>query len=1555
MKTILLLIKVSFLYLLALQNVSAQIPIHEWGGKIEGSIADSFGYNVKSSKTDALGNTYMTGYFKGTADFDIGSGVTNLTSVGAKDIFIIKMDPLGNLLWAKGIGGIGNDSGNDIHLDATGNVYVTGNFIVTVDFDPGPGVANLDANDGNDNIFALKLNNSGDFIWASNIAGNQDAHITTDASNNVYVSGQFYLTEDFDPGPGTFNLTAAGGRDVFIKKLDASGNFVWVKSIGGTSYDDAYGIVSDAAGNTYITGRFNLTADFDPGAGVTNLTSNGNTDVFVLKLDAVGNFVWAKSMGGLNYDESTAIDMDASGNVYVTGYFVDVADFDPGPGTFNLTSAGARDIFIEKLDDLGNMLWAKSIGGPGTDNGNDIAVNDIGEVHLTGWFDGTSDFDPGPAIFNLSSQVFNHTLFVEKLDASGDFQWATAITGNAHIEGYAVSSDGAGNVYASGNLFGTIDMDPGPGENIINVPSGKAIFITKISECFPTAPAPDVPVLADVVSGGQCSLVVVPTAPTATNNCGYSFTGTPDLTFPINTQGTTVLTWTFDDGDGNTSTQTQNLIINDITAPFTLTNLSSISGECAIDLPVAPTAMDNCEGSISGVPDLTFPLTTLGLNIITWTYDDGNGNTSSQQQWAFVGADQTAPVADVLALADLTGVCSVSTPTSPTATDHCSGSITGTTNATFPINSSGIITWAYDDGNGNTSTQTQNVIITDAVVPVADMVSLVDLTNECSLAMPTLPTATDNCAGTVVGIPDKVFPITMSDVITWTYDDGNGNITTQTQNVIINDATSPVADVASLTDLAGLCSLNASAPTASDNCAGTVVGVPDVTFPITALGATLVTWTYDDGNGNTSIQTQNVTVQPSPITGVQIQALSALPACEGSTVSFKVTITGGNPSYQWQEDTGSGFVSITDGAVYSGTNTPVLVFDGLTAFMNGYFYRCLLVEDYCQSISNQKQLTVSSASNNYVTPNIQVQCEQTNFSVPLQGSPILTDVLGLDFCMEYDEVIITPTGTATIGEVVNQGSPNYADYYLNISTPGIIYGVIYYTAQAPFPTFLNGNGLIIDIHYTLNPGIPFGTTTEIKLCGVTEGTLSSGSVEVCSGLTSTVEIVSNPEFTGTVEYWNKAAKPLIYDLDIPAANLETQILGTDNLCNLTSYSVLTDTLGNFNFNTDSATYLTISRDIPGNYGSAVNCTNVMALINGTDQNRALKIATNDASFIPTVYQILAADVNLDGSVSSVDVTLMSARSVMSICGFPNNGVLNSLDWVFIAKSSVDTLASYQISTLYPLDDGQGYSKSSLPVIPDCFEIPITIGPLCVETGTEAYAAILLGDVSGNWKTTDGITAREEEVQEVVINMYDVVDNNGTMTIPIYYNTDELINSLDFYFKTAEGIGIIDIQNNDSPVYNGLQVNWNLFEETELLLSSYSLANLPQSGKIFNLVLNDAVTVENAEQWIREGKAFINGHEVDFRLQLQDEVTGAENEVSHLMIYPNPADKVVYVDLFGIDPSDIQILSLNGAVVKHYGRHRGNSIELSLYGIRSGVYILRIVNELNIYQRKIIIK
>ncbi|HRK53538.1 MAG TPA: IPT/TIG domain-containing protein [Cyclobacteriaceae bacterium] len=466
-------------------NLPAQeVPVFQWAKHTVAGGGDEYGNSVT---TDFAGNVLSTGEFTEIADFDPSTAVFNLTPVSnSRDIFISKLDPNGNFLWAKSIGGAGLDAGTSIATDATGNVYITGYYINSIDFDPGPGTFMMGTS-GYQN-FILKLDTDGNFIWVKNInAEFSAAFITTHSSGFVYITGYFEGSADFDPGPGSFVISipnSPGNGDVYVLKLDLDGNFVWARNLGDPSGPSRPSHISiGPSGEVLTSGSFQSTADFDPGLGAFNLVSSGSSDGFISMLDATGTFVWAVSMGGASLDGVAGAEIDASGNTLAAGTFAGTADFDPGPGTSNLTSAGSTDIFILKLNALGNFLWATRTGSTGADEAKAMSINASGDIYTTGYFRGTVDFDPGAGIKNLAS-AGNQDIFIQKLDGSGNFVWATR-TGSASTDiGNAIHSDASGNIYLNSYFYQTADFDPTCG--VINLSSvgSTDVFIQKVSAGF---------------------------------------------------------------------------------------------------------------------------------------------------------------------------------------------------------------------------------------------------------------------------------------------------------------------------------------------------------------------------------------------------------------------------------------------------------------------------------------------------------------------------------------------------------------------------------------------------------------------------------------------------------------------------------------------------------------------------------------------------------------------------------------------------------------------------------------------------------------------------------------------------------------------------------------------------------------------------------------------------------------------------------------------------------------------------------------------------------------
>lgn len=466
----------------------AQSPSLAWAKTLIKTNGSSTG-GPQSIAVDMLGNVYTTGYFYGTYNMD--PGATNYTlSCISQTSYILKQDALGNLLWAHKIDNDTDFNTAKIAVDQQNNVYVTGYYRGVSDLDPTAGVSTFTAI-GLADCFIIKLNASGNFIWAKSFGGSSydvGGNLAFDASNNVYVFGSFYDTVDFDPDLGVTNLTSNGDYDVFISKLDVNGNFLWAKSFGGNSADEGRGIQLDAQGNIYITGAFQGGVDFDPNASTLFLSSNGATDIFMVKLNSAGNLVWAKSMGSTAYDNGTDLVLDKNGtNIYLTGQFENMVDFDPNVGTTNLTSLGSADIYINKLDTAGNLIWAKSFGGTVYEHVSGIKLDSLENIYLAGGYGDIVDFNPNSGVLNLTSNG-STDLYISKLDSNGVLVFAKSFGGIDFDLMKSIEIDKQGSIYTTGLYTGTVNFDPNSTFNLTTFSATDFdVFIQKLNQSSVTS------------------------------------------------------------------------------------------------------------------------------------------------------------------------------------------------------------------------------------------------------------------------------------------------------------------------------------------------------------------------------------------------------------------------------------------------------------------------------------------------------------------------------------------------------------------------------------------------------------------------------------------------------------------------------------------------------------------------------------------------------------------------------------------------------------------------------------------------------------------------------------------------------------------------------------------------------------------------------------------------------------------------------------------------------------------------------------------------------------
>ena len=337
-----------------------------------------------SVAVDAMGNVYLAGFFDGSTIIFDGITLTNNSTGGDADLFLVKYTAAGSIVWARNAGGTNGDFANSITTDTAGNVIVAGYFLSpTIAF----GSTTL-TNSGNADIFLAKYNAEGSVLWAKKAGGGYDDvanSVATDIAGNVYVTGYF------GSSPITFGsvilTTDSNYADIFLAKYDSEGDLLWAKSAGGANSDGATSVCTDTATNVYVAGYlYSSTATFGS-TTVTNDAMGTTTAIFLAKYASDGTVFWAKSTGGLQSDQANSVSADASGNVYMTGTF---RSDSINLGGTTLTKTGYNnDIFLAKYATDGSVYWAKSAGGTtgiGSDYATSVVADVSGDVYVAGFF-----------------------------------------------------------------------------------------------------------------------------------------------------------------------------------------------------------------------------------------------------------------------------------------------------------------------------------------------------------------------------------------------------------------------------------------------------------------------------------------------------------------------------------------------------------------------------------------------------------------------------------------------------------------------------------------------------------------------------------------------------------------------------------------------------------------------------------------------------------------------------------------------------------------------------------------------------------------------------------------------------------------------------------------------------------------------------------------------------------------------------------------------------------------------------------------------------------------
>ncbi|MBL7974480.1 MAG: hypothetical protein JNJ85_06185, partial [Candidatus Kapabacteria bacterium] len=491
--------------------------------------------------TDASGNIYYAGNFTIPVDVDPSNGVTNTTtnSYYIPEMFLAKYSSTGTLLWQKSIGGTGVDQVLALTLDGSGNPIMAGWFASTVDFDPSASTLQLTSS-GNQDIFFAKYDSNGNVIWAKKVGGTSNEivnDITLDLSGNIFLTGNFQGTADFNPNPSVTNNLTASAQDIYLAKYTSSGDYVWAFRLGGTaSGDDGRSVKTDSSGNVYLCGHFSgSNVDFDPGSGTFLLsTPTSNNDAFFAKYNASGTLQWAKQITGNGDERMLSLVIDGNSDIITLGTYQSGADLDPNSGVIGGTTGSSSEasIVLAKYSNSGSFVWADIFNRGINGQGSSLAVDSDNFIYMATQFgqfaNSTVDFNPGSGVHNLTTNG-SADIVLGKYKADGTYVWATSIGGGGDDFVNKVSLDAYNNICLSGAFFSgttygdSIDFDPS-NTRTRNLAAEQAdIYLAKFGQYYVITPSPDPYVRAYGTYPGTLLVETESTVPysvfTPTNNC----------------------------------------------------------------------------------------------------------------------------------------------------------------------------------------------------------------------------------------------------------------------------------------------------------------------------------------------------------------------------------------------------------------------------------------------------------------------------------------------------------------------------------------------------------------------------------------------------------------------------------------------------------------------------------------------------------------------------------------------------------------------------------------------------------------------------------------------------------------------------------------------------------------------------------------------------------------------------------------------------------------------------------------------------------------------------
>ena len=796
--------------------------------------------------------------------------------------------------------------------------------------------------------------------------------------------------------------------------------------------------------------------------------------------------------------------------------------------------------------------------------------------------------------------------------------------------------------------------------------------------------------------------------------------------------------------------------------------------------------------------------------------------------------------------------------------------------------------------------------------------------------------------------------------------DNDGNTTTSSVVTINETVAVNVALTVSITSPANGASFFTGNPVAiaatAADADGTVTTVgfylngvlqgSDVTAPYTFTVTPATAGTYsltaratDNGGAITtsSIVTIIVADNIAPTVSITAPANGAVIAGAIGAGSTTITITANAADSDGTVDSVEFFV----GAVKKGVDlTSPYSFNWVSSGVYGAQSLTARASDHNNghTISAPVNITITNPNAKpYFVDNTDSTCVLTGFSMPIKARNAVVNVIGFDMVLRYNKTKVTPTGVVTAGTLVN---PSYVTIANSIdATAGSISISVSLNNAAPNNTFFSGIGQLISVAFNKTASFGSTDTALFTIDSITESRYTGVSnIMVDPGKHITH---ADSTFHGSLVFWADNS-----GIQGGVGTLPTSVAATYSLAPV----VNPDVAGNFSYvvkqSALSSLHFNITRAI-------TNTVSVQSVVNGFDALLAKKVVMKDASFVPSVYQVLAMDVNQDGKISAGDVSQMNQRSVLLIPEFKQawnynadgtpNGAGPSRDWVFIDGSTLS--ANYLISNVYPAADGTGYTRDNVPVPATSIAVSVTNSGGCSVIDNKIFTGLMLGDVNGNYKDipVDGVL-RSADSSKIVFDLSKAIIANGYATIPVSVVSGKAVNAIDFAVQFINGVTYQSISNTLSGV-DGLG-NFNAADST-LRFTSNSIQNYDVTQPVtFVVVAANNGQIRTSDLTSTEG--YVNGNPASVEVKgglSNNNVATFPNTVN---VFPNPVGATEVLNVLVIADATVELVDINGSLILSTTVKANQNLAISTQGIAAGVYTVKVYNDTLISNQKVVI-